>query len=64
MNRYESLVLDKMVELRKMSLFYTSAEMAPYNDKILLLLDCIVDFREPPKTVAVEDGFGVMVGKD
>ena len=64
MNRYESIILDKMVDIRRVSMASDEllAEERGKND-IALLLDCIVDFREPPKELPVEDGCGAMVGK-
>ena len=71
MNRYESVILDKMVELRKEENDLASGvhgndvavEMSLIGAEIMLLLDCIVDFRNPPVSLAVEDGCGAMVGK-
>jgi len=53
-NRYESILLDRMVKIRNDSV--TDAAVK----QIILLLDCICDFRDPPEGLAVEDGFGVM----
>ena len=57
MNRYESVILDKMVDIRQ----------GDYDGNhedgvraVLLLLDCICDFREPPRALDVEDGYGAL----
>ena len=55
MNRYESVLLDKMVEIRR---------NGDPDQAALLLLDCIVDFREPPKGLEVTDGYGAMAVPD
>ena len=67
--RDEAILLDKMVdEMRTIreikesrSLNENMNEFTRAGDNIMLLLDCIVDFREPPKSLAVEDGHGAMV---
>ena len=64
MNRYEAILLDKMVDI------WQDGVAAPYTipktqdertRDILLLLDCICDFREPPRALDVADGYGAMV---
>ena len=64
-NRYESIVLDKMVALAQANRYLSVDNHAEEENKrqILLLLDCIVDFRNPPESMAVEDGCGAMVDK-
>lgn len=59
-NKYESVLLDKMVELRKDDIMDGCADR---EGTIITLLDCIVGFREPPNELAVEDGFGAMADK-
>ena len=65
MNRYESVLLDKIVDVwvthghAVESMNERSVTECEYA--IANLLDCIVDFREPPKSLAVEDGHGVLV---
>ena len=58
MNHYEKVLLDKMVELRKGDMMDGCADR---EGAIITLLDCIVEFREPPKGMAVEEGFGALV---
>ena len=67
MNRYESILLDKMVDINNKfrddiaaNGFSTIAFEAACA-KLLLLLDCICDFREPPRALDVADGYGAMV---
>ena len=62
MNRYESILLDKMVALNKHN------KMTGVDDgfccrayAVGVLIDCITEFREPPKETPVEDGCGAMV---
>ena len=31
------------------------------NRQILVLLDCVCEFREPPRALDVADGYGAMV---
>ena len=57
MNRYESIILDKMVEIRNGG---SEAGIADAVGDILLLLDCICEFREPPREIQVEEGYGAM----
>ena len=70
MNRHESILLDKMVDCR-----IDMRDMARNNDRgqyvndiqsanndILLLLDCICDFRAPVKELPIEEGCGAFVG--
>ena len=69
MNRYEAVILDKMVDIERERL--DMRENGTYKDNlvaygdlasnILLLLDCICDFREPPKTEPLEGGCGKLV---
>ena len=67
MNRYESILLDKMVDIRNRHLDSVTAhgfdaeQYEKATAKVLLLLDCICDFREPPRSLDVEDGYGAMV---
>ena len=58
MNRYEAILLDKMVDIRQGDYDgnYENGVRA-----VLLLLDCICDFREPPRALDVADGYGAMV---
>ena len=59
MNRCEKVMLDRMADMR-----YTMTHAnADYLDEILLLLDCVVEWRYPPESLAVEDGCGAMVDK-
>ena len=66
MNRYESILLDKMVELNAERLAMRTNEkewtalMSERVNDILLLLDCICEWRNP-QTTPVEDGCGAMV---
>ena len=55
MNRYESILLDKMVDIRN------SSPSDAANRQILVLLDCVCEFREPPRALDVADGYGAMV---
>ena len=57
MNRYESILLDKIVYLKKA---YSEERVQAYLDEILLLLDCIIEFRAP-RELPVEEGCGAMV---
>ena len=64
MNRYESILLDKIVVLNKLN------KKADIDDSfgsrayaLGVLIDCITEFREPPKATPVEDGSGAMVDK-
>lgn len=59
-NRYESVLLDKMIELRKDDITDGCADR---EGTIITLLDCIVDFREQPGGTPVEDGCGALVDK-
>ena len=54
MNRYESVLLDKMIDIRN------SSPSDAANRQILVLLDCICEFREPPREIQVEEGYGAM----
>lgn len=68
MNRYESILLDRMVELRNEENEIAGGvndtdvvtEMVALREQQALLLDCICAFREPPKELPVEDGYGAM----
>lgn len=64
-NRYESVLLNKMVGFALANRYLTvdNEAVRERERQILLLLDCIVDFRNPPESVAVEDGCGAMVDK-
>ena len=57
MNRYEKVLLDKMVELRKDDIADGCADR---EGTIITLLDCIIGFREPPTGITVEEGYGAM----
>ena len=65
MNRYESIMLDHMVENMERARYFhaqnddETAEAFKYN--ALLLLECVCDFRKPPKEIPVEDGEGKIV---
>ena len=67
MNRYESILLDKMVDINnKLRDNIVNGRGGGAEDErnirdILLLLDCICDFREPPRALDVADGYGAMV---
>ena len=70
MNRYEAILLDKMVDIERTRLALGENNVLPAQDKqandgfvsdILLLLDCICEFREPPRALDVADGYGAMV---
>ena len=67
--REENILLDKMVKLNNNRLDaiaangYDHDEQERFIGQILLLLDCICEFREPPRALDVEDGYGVMVDK-
>ena len=62
MNRYESILLDKIVNLYKAKSFTMNADNErEVDERIFLLLDCICDFREPPRALDVADGYGAMV---
>ena len=65
MNRYENVLLEKMVELHE---FAEDASSQPEIQNkctfaIHVLLDCVKGFREPPKGLSLEDGFGAMVAE-
>ena len=62
-NRYESIVLDKMADIWREGRTAGMADQKQAVESVLVLLDCIVDFREQPGEIAIDDGFGVMVGK-
>lgn len=62
-NRYESIVLDKMADIWREGREAGMADQKQAVESVLVLLDCIVDFREPMRELAVEDGCGAMVGK-
>ena len=62
-NKYESIVLDKMADIWRDGRNAGMSDQKQAVESVLALLDCIVDFREPPESVAVEDGFGAMAGK-
>ena len=58
MNRYESILLDKMVDIRNRSVGDAATQ------QIIVLLDCICDFREPPRALDVADGYGALATVD
>ena len=60
MNRYEGVLLDRMVNLAKARRDADTGVRDDIDNAVTLLLDCIVDFREPPREAALEDGCGVM----
>ena len=70
MNRYESILLDKMVDINNK--YHDAITARGYSDevyevrcaKVLLLLDCICDFREPPRALDVADGYGALATVD
>lgn len=62
-NRYESIVLDKMADIWRDGRNAGMSDQKQAVESVLVLLDCIVDFREPLCGTPVEDGFGAMVGK-
>lgn len=72
MNRYESIILDKMVDYRidmreatmNNDIGQYTNDVQTMNNDILLLLDCICEFREPPKSLDVSDGYGAMCEGD
>lgn len=72
MNRYESIILDKMVDYRiDMREATRNNDVGQYtndvqtmNNDILLLLDCICEFRAPVEELAIEDGCGKLVVRD
>ena len=73
MNRYESILLDKMVDIERTRLALVENNVLPAQDKqandgfvsdVLLLLDCICEFREPPRALDVADGYGVLATVD
>ena len=73
MNRYESILLDKMVDIERTRLALGENNVLPAQDKqandefvsdVLLLLDCICDFREPPRALDVADGYGALATVD
>lgn len=65
MNRYESIILDKMVEIRRK--WRAVAEPGPKGDleyTLGTLLDCIIEFREPPRALDVGEGYGALCAVD
>ena len=62
-NRYESVLLDKMLEIKKGldGDVLTDSAMRDAASRIFMLLDCIDEFREPLGELAIEDGYGAMV---
>lgn len=64
MNRYEAILLDKMVatndRLRRDKTYMEEEEYDDFIHDILLLLDCICEFRELPRELDVADGYGAM----
>jgi len=63
MNRYESVMLDRMLDLYKAKCFIAVDNHAEREceEQIFLLLGCINDARNP-QSDAIEDGCGQMVG--
>lgn len=59
-NKYESIVLDKMADIWRDGRNAGMSDQKQAVESVLVLLDCIVDFRNPPCEIAVEDGFGAM----
>lgn len=66
MNRYESVLLDRMVALYKAKCFIAVDNHAEKecDEQIMLLLGCIAEFREPPKSLDVSEGYGAMCEGD
>ena len=62
-NRYESIVLDKMSDIWREGRVAGMADQKQAVENVLVLLDCIVDFRNPPCEIAVDDGCGALVDK-
>lgn len=60
-NRYESIVFDKMADIWRDGRNAGMSDQKQAVESVLVLLDCIVDFRNPPESLAVEDGCGAMV---
>lgn len=62
MNYYESKVAERIIALGQERRYITMDDQRRrgIEDDILMLVDCLVDFREPPKELAVEDGYGAM----
>lgn len=65
MNRYEAILLDKMVAANDRlrdgyMLDMSDEERERLIRDVLLLLDCICEFREPPRELDVADGYGAM----
>ena len=61
MNRYEAILLDKMVDIWRDNRDAWDDRLDGAANKVFLLLDCICDFREPPRALDVEDGYGALV---
>ena len=65
MNRYEAVLVDKMVDLRKtMNMAADGGKLdvaAQAQACVFSLLDCIADFREPPTSEPLESGCGRLV---
>lgn len=69
MTREERVLFEKMVEIngQRVTARRRDKSYPVFDDcarRILDLLDCIVDFREPLKELAVEDGCGKLVVGD
>lgn len=64
MNRYESIVLEKMADIWRDGRNAGMSDQKQAVEIVLALLDCIVDFREQPGGTPVEDGCGAMAGKE
>jgi hypothetical protein len=60
-NRYEAVILDKMVEIWNEGRTAGTTRQQMAMDNLIVLLDCICDFREPPRALDVADGYGALV---
>ena len=64
MNRYEAIILDKLVALSDAHAATSDLEMLNRIEfATYVLLDCISMFRAPIRETSVEDGCGAMVDK-
>ena len=65
MNHYEKVLLDKIVDIRHE---FELAGNDEQRDKclcaIMLLIDCIYEFRDPPRPLDVTEGYGAMCEGD
>lgn len=64
MNRYEAVILDKMVEIWNEGRTAGATRQQMAMDNLIVLLECICDFREPPRGLDVADGYGAMAVVD